>query len=118
MRFIYLILAYLFLALGALGIFLPGLPTVPFLLLAAWCASRGSARLHAWLYTHPQIGKLLIDWETKKAISRSSKIVAVLMLITSWFVMFHLVSTAWLVWTIGVFFVFIALFLVTRVEPD
>lgn len=118
MRLFYLVLAYFFLALGIIGIFVPSLPTVPFLLLTAWCASRGSVRLHRWLYAHPQIGKLLIDWETKKAISRSSKIVAVLMLLVSWSLMFHLVSTAWLVWTIGVFFVFIALFLVTRVEPD
>lgn len=118
MRLIYLVLAYFFLALAIIGIFLPGLPTVPFLLLTAWCASRGSVRLHRWLYAHPQIGKLLIDWETKKAISRSSKVVAVSMLLVSWIVMFQLVSTVWLVWSVGVFFIFIALFLVTRAEPD
>lgn len=118
MRLIYLVLAYFFLALGIIGIFVPGLPTVPFLLLTAWCASRGSVRLHRWLYAHPQIGQLLIDWKTKRAISRSSKIVAVSMLLVSWFVMFHLVSTTWLVWLTGVFFVLVALFLATRNEPD
>lgn len=118
MRLIYLVLAYFFLALGIIGIFVPGLPTVPFLLLTTWCASRGSTHLHRWLSAHPQIGKLLIDWETKKAISRSSKIIAVLMLLVSWSLMFHLVSTNWLLWSIGAFFVFVALFLVTRVEPD
>ncbi len=118
MRLIYLVLAYVFLSIAIIGIFLPGLPTVPFLLLAAWCASRGSARLHAWLYAHPQFGKMLIDWETKKAISRSSKIVAVLMLLASWSVMFHWVSAAWPLWLAGVLFAVVALFLITRAEPD
>ncbi|MBI3712701.1 MAG: YbaN family protein [Burkholderiales bacterium] len=49
MRLIYLAFAYFFLALGIIGIFVPGLPTVPFLLLTAWCASRRSKRLHRWL---------------------------------------------------------------------
>ncbi len=118
MRLIYLALAYFFLGLAIVGIFLPGLPTVPFLLLATWCASRGSARLHAWLYAHPQIGKILVDWDTKKAISRSSKIAAVTMLLISWLVMFYLVSLTWLVWSVGVFFILLALFLATRAEPD
>jgi uncharacterized membrane protein YbaN (DUF454 family) len=118
MRILYLVLAYFFLGLGIIGIFLPGLPTVPFLLLTAWCASRGSKRLHSWLYAHPHIGKLLIDWETKKAISRSSKIMAVSMLLISWIVMFTMVAKAWLVWSTGVFFIGMAVFLVTRAEPD
>ena len=69
-----LILAYFFLALAVVGVFLPGLPTVPFLILTAWFAARGSDRLHGWLYAHPRFGKLLIDWEQQGAISLTSKI--------------------------------------------
>jgi len=118
MRIVCLVFAYLFLALALIGIFLPGLPTVPFLLLTAWFASRGSERLHKWLYDHPHIGKLLIDWETKKAISRSSKLVAVLMLIISWMIMYHTLSNLWLLWVIGMFFILMSLYLVTRCESD
>ncbi len=82
-----LILAYLFLALAIVGVLLPGLPTVPFLLLAAWFSARGSSRLHRWLYEHPHLGKLLIDWETQRAISRCSKVLAVFMLSISWVVL-------------------------------
>ena len=44
------------LATGIVGIFLPLLPTTPFVLLAAFCFSRGSARLEAWLLAHPRWG--------------------------------------------------------------
>ena len=118
MHIIYLVLAYFFLALGIIGVFVPGLPTVPFLLLTAWCASRGSVRLHRWLHAHPRFGQTLINWETKKAISRSSKIIAVLMLLVSWILMSQLVSTTWLVWLTGALFAVVALFLITSAELD
>lgn len=113
-----LVLAYFFLALSIVGVFLPGLPTVPFLLLTAWFAARGSARLHSWLYAHPQLGRLLIDWEKQGAVSRSSKVLAVLMLITSWVVMYYRLNNAVLLAGLAVLFICIALFLLTRPEPD
>ena len=117
-RLIALILAYLFLTLAIVGVFLPGLPTVPFLLLTAWFAARGSDRLHAWLYAHPHLGALLINWEQHGAVSRSSKVMAILMLMFSWLVMYHRLSNAW--WLAGVtaLFVVIAAYLISRPEPD
>ncbi len=117
-RLVALILAYFFLAFAIVGIFLPGLPTVPFLLLTAWFAARGSDRLHSWLYAHPHIGKLLIDWEQQGAVSRTSKVIAVLMLITSWVVMYHRLNNVWGLVGIAVLFVAIATYLVSRPEPN
>ena len=117
-RLVAIILAYFFLALAIAGMFLPGLPTVPFLILTAWFAARGSDRLHSWLYAHPHLGKLLIDWEQQGAVSRTGKVIAVLMLITSWVVMYHRLNNVWGLVGIAVIFVAIATYLVSRPEPN
>ena len=71
-----LILGWFFLVLGIIGIPLPLLPTTPFLLLSAFFFSRSSPRLHAWLRTHPVLGKTIRDWEEHKRISLRAKITA------------------------------------------
>lgn len=72
-RWLLLLLAGLSLALGIVGIFVPGLPTTVFLLIAAWAASRSSPRLHAWLLNHRVFGKLIADWQAGGCVSRRSK---------------------------------------------
>lgn len=55
-------------ALAFLGLFLPLLPTTPFLLLAAFCFSRGSPELHRWLLEHPTMGPIIKDWNENRVI--------------------------------------------------
>lgn len=74
------LLAYLSLGLGIIGIFLPGLPTVPFVLLSAYAAARGSERLHRWLLAHRRFGPMIRDWQDGGRISRRAKWLAVLMM--------------------------------------
>lgn len=63
--------------LGAVGAVLPLLPTVPFMLLAAFCFARGSERFHDWLINHPTFGPAIGDWRAHGAISRKGKFWAV-----------------------------------------
>jgi uncharacterized membrane protein YbaN (DUF454 family) len=112
-----LVLAYVFLGLAVIGVVLPGLPTVPFLLLTAWFAARGSVRLHRWLYAHPRFGALLIDWETQGAIARSTKRVAVALLVVSWFIMYWRIGMPWLMAALALLFMAVGAFLWTRPEP-
>lgn len=65
------------LALGFLGMLLPGLPTTPFILLAAACYAKASPRLHAWLLNHRWFGPLLRDWERDHSLTPRTKTVAV-----------------------------------------
>lgn len=73
LRGVFLILGLIFTGLGFLGIFLPVLPTVPFLIVAAACFARSSERLETWLLAHPQFGPLLSDWRERGAIPWRAK---------------------------------------------
>ncbi len=76
MRIFWLFFGLASLLLGFVGIFLPLLPTTPFLLLAAFCFARSSDRLHRWLLTHPVFGPMIENWRRHRAIARSAKIAA------------------------------------------
>ena len=70
-------------ALGVLGIFLPLLPTVPLLLLAAACFARSSPRCYVWLLDHPRLGPLVSDYLDGNGMPLRAKVWAILLLWTS-----------------------------------
>lgn len=72
----HLIVGLLSLALGVIGIFLPLLPTTPFLLLSAFCFSRSSKRLHHWLLNHSVFGKYISNYHLLKVIPLRVKVVS------------------------------------------
>lgn len=63
-------------ALGTIGLFLPFLPTVPFLLAAGFFFGKSSVRLHRWLLAHQVLGPPIRRWNERGAISRKAKIFA------------------------------------------
>ena len=73
MRLIYACLGFLSLGLAMLGILLPLLPTVPFLLLAAFSFAKSSERMHDWLVSHRTFGPLILDWNERGAIRPAAK---------------------------------------------
>lgn len=66
--------------LGVLGIFLPGLPTTPFLLLAAACFVRSSERFYLWLVQHPHLGPWIRDYLDGSGIPRKAKVYTLIVL--------------------------------------
>ena len=77
-RGLWIALAYTALGLGVIGIVVPGLPTTPFILVAAWAAAKSSRRLHQWLLDHRLFGPVVRDWQARGAVSRKAKRMAVL----------------------------------------
>lgn len=69
------------LALGGIGIFVPLLPTTPFVLVAAIAFANSSERLHQWLLDHDIFGPLIDNWRRYGAISRSTKTVSLLSMV-------------------------------------
>ena len=76
MRIIYFSLGWVMVALGVIGLIMPLMPGVVFLIIATWCFARSSPRFEAWLLDHPTLGKPLRDWRASGAIPRSGKAMA------------------------------------------
>ncbi len=76
-----LLLGHLFLVLGIIGAFLPVMPTTPFLLLAAYCYSKSSDKLHNWILNHKYFGPSIRNWHEHGMISKKAKALAALTLI-------------------------------------
>ena len=82
-RLLWRALAVLSVALGLIGIVVPGLPTVPFLLLAAWAGGKGWPALERWLLAHPRFGPPIQRWREHGAVPRRAKWLASLMMTLS-----------------------------------
>lgn len=97
MKVIYITLGSLSLGLGIAGIFLPLLPTTPFLLLTAALYFRGSPRLYEWLLRHKQLGPYIRHFREHKALPVHVKIVSVsLTWLTLLYCIFFLIPYSWL----------------------
>ena len=79
-KHIFIILGTLFVILGVMGIFLPVLPTTPFLLLAAACYVRGSDRFYRWLINNRILGTYINNYLEGKGMSIRSKVITLLLL--------------------------------------
>lgn len=82
-RYFLLGVGFVSLGLGFAGLFLPLLPTTPFILLSGWCFAKGSEKWNYWIRTHREFGPLIENWHRDRSISRKHKIVASLTLSAS-----------------------------------
>ncbi len=90
-RWLLIVVGFLSLALGVLGIFLPVLPTTPFLLLSAACFAKSSQKFYDWLLNNKWLGNYIKDYKSGLGISRKVKIAVI--------------STLWITIIISVIFI-------------
>ncbi len=104
------------LGIGIIGIFVPLLPTTPFVLLAAWCFFRSSPKFHHWLVTHPMLGPIQDAWVKRGAIPRSARFTALAMNLVSLGVIWWVVDSLLVRISVTVVIVAVLIFILTR--PD
>lgn len=113
-RFLWLFGGGVALVLGGIGMFVPLLPTVPFLLLAAFCFARSSERLHLWLLAHPRFGEPIRDWQERGAIGRRAKWLATASIAVTFGVSVALGLAVWVLAVQALVLLGVALFIWTR----
>ncbi|MBK1873710.1 MULTISPECIES: YbaN family protein [Marinobacter] len=108
------VLAYISIGLAAIGVVLPLLPTTPFVLLAAFFASKGSPAFASWLEEHPSFGPAIRDWRRNRVIPLRAKVLACGMMLLSWGILFAMGAATVVLAISGTFLAGVASYLLTR----
>jgi uncharacterized membrane protein YbaN (DUF454 family) len=118
MRWALIALGWTMVGVGVVGIVVPGLPTTPFLLVAAWAFARSSERFRHWLLNHRLFGPPIVAWQRHGAVPTSAKVLAVAMMAASLaYVAFFTTAPRYGVVAMGVTLAVIAAWLVSRPRP-
>ena len=114
-RYALIAFGWLCVAVGLVGVVVPGLPTTIFMILAAWAFSKSSERFQAWLLGHPRFGPAVVAWRDNGAIPARAKVLALATMTLSLAIISVFVATSWtLPSVVGGIMLCVAIFIVTR----
>ena len=116
-RFIWLLVGLAALAIGAVGVVLPLLPTTPFLLVAAYAFARSSKRMNSWLREHQVFGPLINNWHRNGSIDQNAKRMAIIVIAATPVVTWLLDVPSWIVACQIIVLSAVAIFILTRPSP-
>jgi len=116
-RFFWLLTGLTAVAIGAVGVVLPLLPTTPFLLIAAFAFARSSTRLNRWLREHRLFGSLISNWHHDGSIDRKTKRNAIIVIVVTPVITWLLSAPLWIIACQVVFLGAAAIFILTRPLP-
>jgi len=77
------LLGITFVIIGVLGIFLPVLPTTPFMLLAAWCFAKSSSRFYNWIMNNRVFGPIIQEWRQHRSIPKRAKWTGLILMVST-----------------------------------
>ena len=96
-KILFIVLGFLSLLLGVVGIFLPVLPTTPLVLFAAFCFAKSNQRLEAWLLRNRLFGPFIENYRTKKGISVRHKVGTLVFLWVGLIISMLVVKNGWII---------------------
>ena len=105
-RIILISLGWLCVGLGFVGVFVPGIPTTIFLIIALWAFTKSSEKLRHWLLNHKRFGPILHNWQEHKVVPRRAKILMVVLMSVAVILFYYSLQS--LILTIGLIIILVS----------
>ena len=105
-RAILISLGWLCVGLGFVGVFVPGIPTTIFLIIALWAFTKSSEKLRYWLLNHKRFGPILHNWQEHKVVPRRAKILMVVLMSLAVILFYYSLQS--LILTIGLIIILVS----------
>ena len=105
-RTILISLGWLCVGLGFVGVFIPGIPTTIFLIIALWAFTKSSEKLRHWLLNHKRFGPILNNWQEHKVVPRRAKILMVVLMSLAVILFYYSLQS--LILTIGLIIILVS----------
>ncbi len=115
LRYSWLIVGWVSLIVGIIGLFVPLLPTTPFVILTGYCFSKGSQRMHQWIINHRYLGLVIRNWNENRSIPLSAKWMSSVMMVGSIVLIhWHPRIPPLVQWGVSAFLVSVIIFVLSR----
>ena len=112
-RMILISLGWLCVSLGFIGIFVPGIPTTIFLIIALWAFTKSSKKLRHWLLNHKRFGPILNNWQQHKVVPRRAKILMVVLMSLAVVLFYYSLQNLYLTIGLIIILVLVAIYVIS-----
>ena len=112
-RMILISLGWLCVSLGFIGIFVPGIPTTIFLIIALWAFTKSSKKLRHWLLNHKRFGPILNNWQQHKVVPRRAKILMVVLMSLASILFYYSLQNLYLTIGLVIILVLVAIYVIS-----
>ena len=112
-RTILISLGWLCVGLGFVGVFVPGIPTTIFLIIALWAFTKSSEKLRHWLLNHKRFGPILNNWQEHKVVPRRAKILMVVLMSLAVILFYYSLQNLYLTIGLIIILVLVAIYVIS-----
>ena len=112
-RTILISLGWLCVGLGFVGVFVPGIPTTIFLIIALWAFTKSSKKLRNWLLNHKRFGPILNNWQQHKVVPRRAKILMVVLMSLASILFYYSLQNLYLTIGLVIILVLVAIYVIS-----